>query len=107
MLPVQLAKETDIKMTIPSFDSVESQASYGIGLQVSQPLLESGLQGLQPESLLVGLRAALEGNSPSVPVDIVHRALCEVHEHAEGVRLERVEAKVAEGQTFLAENAQR
>ncbi len=46
-------------MTTPSFDSVESQASYGIGLQVGQQLLESGLQGLQPEALLAGLRDAL------------------------------------------------
>ncbi len=49
-------------MTTPSFDSVEAQASYGIGLQVGQQLLESGLQGLQPEALLAGLRDALEGN---------------------------------------------
>ena len=45
-------------MTTPSFDSVESQASYGIGLQVGQQLQESGLQGLQPEALLAGLRDA-------------------------------------------------
>ena len=76
-------------MTTPSFDSVESQASYGIGLQVGQQLQESGLQGLQPEALLAGLRDALEGNSPAVPVDVVHRALREVHERAEGVRRER------------------
>lgn len=39
-------------MTTPSFDSVEAQASYGIGLQVGQQLQESGLEGLQPEALL-------------------------------------------------------
>ncbi|WP_288476070.1 FKBP-type peptidyl-prolyl cis-trans isomerase [uncultured Pantoea sp.] len=94
-------------MTTPSFDSVEAQASYGIGLQVGQQLLESGLQGLQPEALLAGLRDALEGNSPAVPVDVVHRALREVHERAEGVRRERTEAMAAEGQAFLQENAQR
>ncbi|MGC6563808.1 peptidylprolyl isomerase, partial [Escherichia coli] len=33
-------------MSKPSFDSIESQASYGIGLQVGQQLTESGLQGL-------------------------------------------------------------
>ncbi|WP_313687846.1 FKBP-type peptidyl-prolyl cis-trans isomerase [Pantoea sp.] len=94
-------------MTTPSFDSVEAQASYGIGLQVGQQLLESGLQGLQPEALLAGLRDALEGNSPAVPVDVVHRALREVHERAEGVRRERVQAMAAEGQKFLDQNAQR
>ncbi|MFU9137038.1 FKBP-type peptidyl-prolyl cis-trans isomerase [Erwinia tasmaniensis] len=94
-------------MTTPSFDSVEAQASYGIGLQVGQQLLESGLQGLQPEALLAGLRDALEGNAPAVPVDVVHRALREVHERADVVRTERQQAMAAEGQKFLEENAQR
>lgn len=91
-------------MTTPSFDSVEAQASYGIGLQVGQQLSESGLQGLLPEALLAGLRDALEGNTPAVPVDVVHRALRDVHERADGVRLERQKALAAEGQTFLDEN---
>lgn len=94
-------------MTTPSFDSVESQASYGIGLQVGQQLRESGLQGLLPEALVAGLRDALEGNSPAVPVDIVHRALREVHERADAVRRERQQELAAEGQKFLDENAKR
>lgn len=94
-------------MTTLSFDSVEAQASYGIGLQVGQQLLESGLQGLQPEALLAGLRDALEGNSPAVPVDVVHRALREVHEHADAVRQERTQQMAAEGLKYLEENRQR
>jgi FKBP-type peptidyl-prolyl cis-trans isomerase FklB len=91
-------------MTTPSFESVEAQASYGIGLQVGQQLRESGLQGLLPEALLAGLRDALEGNAPAVPVDVVHRALREVHERADGVRRERQQAMAEEGQKFLEEN---
>lgn len=94
-------------MTIPSFDSLEAQASYGIGLQVGQQLLDSGLQGLLPEAMVAGLRDALEGNAPAVPVDVVHRALREVHERADAVRRERQQAMAAEGQTYLQENAQR
>lgn len=94
-------------MTTPSFDSVEAQASYGIGLQVGQQLQESGLQGLQPEALLAGLRDALEGNPPAVPVDVVHRALRDVHERADAVRQERQKALAVEGQKFLEENAKR
>jgi FKBP-type peptidyl-prolyl cis-trans isomerase FklB len=70
-------------------------------------LQESGLQGLLPEALLAGLRDALEGNAPSVPVDVVHRALREVHERAEAVRQERQKAMAVEGQKFLEDNAQR
>lgn len=32
-------------MTTPTFDTIEAQASYGIGLQVGQQLSESGLEG--------------------------------------------------------------
>lgn len=92
-------------MTTPSFDSVEAQASYGIGLQVGQQLQESGLEGLQPEALLAGLKDALEGNAPAVPVDVVHRALREVHERADAVRRARQEEQAVEGQAFLEANA--
>lgn len=94
-------------MTTPSFDSVEAQASYGIGLQVGQQLSESGLQGLLPEALVAGLRDALEGNAPAVPVDVVHRALREVHERADEVRRERQKVLAVEGQKYLAENAEK
>ena len=39
-------------MATPTFDTIEAQASYGIGLQVGQQLSESGLQGLLPEALM-------------------------------------------------------
>ncbi|MFH4189024.1 FKBP-type peptidyl-prolyl cis-trans isomerase, partial [Acinetobacter baumannii] len=55
-------------MATPTFDTIEAQASYGIGLQVGQQLSESGLQGLLPEALVAGIADALEGNQPQVPV---------------------------------------
>ncbi|ELY6211022.1 FKBP-type peptidyl-prolyl cis-trans isomerase [Cronobacter dublinensis] len=94
-------------MTTPSFDTIEAQASYGIGLQVGQQLRESGLQGLLPEALVVGLRDALEGNQPAVPVDVVHRALREIHERADAVRRERQQEMAVEGQKYLDENRER
>lgn len=104
MLPLLLTLMKGKAMTTPSFDSVEAQASYGIGLQVGQQLSESGLQGLLPEALVAGLRDALEGNAPAVPVDVVHRALREVHERADAVRQARQKEMAAEGQKFLDEN---
>ncbi|MGG2141147.1 peptidylprolyl isomerase [Symbiopectobacterium sp. RP] len=89
----------------PSYESVEAQASYGIGLQVGQQLQESGLEVLIPEALVAGLRDALAGNAPAVPVDVVHRALREIHERADAVRRERQQALAVEGQNFLADNA--
>jgi len=97
----------DNPMTTPSFDTIEAQASYGIGLQVGQQLRESGLQGLLPEALVAGLRDALEGNQPAVPVDVVHRALREIHERADAVRRERQQEMAVEGQKYLDENRER
>lgn len=57
-------------MTTPTFDTIEAQASYGIGLQVGQQLSESGLEGLLPEALVAGIADALEGKHPAVPVDV-------------------------------------
>ncbi|EPD6702784.1 FKBP-type peptidyl-prolyl cis-trans isomerase [Cronobacter dublinensis] len=94
-------------MTTPSFDTIEAQASYGIGLQVGQQLRESGLQGLLPEALVAGLRDALEGNQPAVPVDVVHRALREIHERADAVRRARQQEMAVEGQKYLDENRER
>ncbi|XBS71801.1 peptidylprolyl isomerase [Acerihabitans sp. KWT182] len=92
-------------MTTPSLDSVEAQASYGIGLQVGQQLQESGLEGLLPEALLAGLTDALAGRAPAVPVDAIHRALRLIHERADAVRLERQQHLAVEGQKFLEANA--
>ncbi|VTN13410.1 FKBP-type 22 kDa peptidyl-prolyl cis-trans isomerase [Raoultella terrigena] len=79
-------------MATPTFDTIEAQASYGIGLQVGQQLSESGLQGLLPEALVAGIADALEGNQPQVPVEAVHRALREIHERADAVRRERFQS---------------
>ncbi|QWA14061.1 peptidylprolyl isomerase [Sodalis ligni] len=92
-------------MTTPSLDSVEAQASYGIGLQVGQQLQESGLEGLLPEALLAGLTDALAGHAPAVPVDAIHRALRQIHERADAVRLERQQHLAVAGQQFLEANA--
>ncbi|VDZ81289.1 peptidyl-prolyl cis-trans isomerase [Salmonella bongori] len=81
--------------------------SYGIGLQVGQQLSESGLEGLLPEALVAGIADALEGKHPAVPVDVVHRALREIHERADAVRRERFKEMAAEGVKYLEENREK
>ena len=93
-------------MTTPTFDTIEAQTSYGIGLQVGQQLSESGLEGLLPEALVAGIADALEGKHPAVPVDVVHRALREI-QRADAVRRQRFRAMAAEGVKYLEENAKK
>ena len=94
-------------MATPTFDTIEAQASYGIGLQVGQQLSESGLQGLLPEALVAGIADALEGKQPAVPVDVVHRALREIHERADAVRRERFASMAEDGVKYLEENREK
>ncbi|ASG41889.1 MAG TPA: peptidylprolyl isomerase [Enterobacter asburiae] len=107
MLPATLNVMEGKPMTTPTFDTIEAQASYGIGLQVGQQLSESGLEGLLPEALVAGIADALEGKQPAVPVDVVHRALREIHERADAVRRARFEEMAAEGVKYLEENRER
>jgi FKBP-type peptidyl-prolyl cis-trans isomerase FklB len=93
------------KMATPTFDTIEAQASYGIGLQVGQQLSESGLQGLLPEALVAGIADALEGKQPQVPVEAVHRALREIHERADAVRRERFQEMAADGRNTWKKTA--
>lgn len=103
MLPATLHPMKGNMMANPTFDTIEAQASYGIGLQVGQQLSESGLEGLLPEALVAGIADALEGKHPAVPVDVVHRALREIHERADAVRRERFQAMAADGVKYLEE----
>ncbi|KAE9798165.1 peptidylprolyl isomerase, partial [Escherichia coli] len=107
MLPATLNVMEGKPMTTPTFDTIEAQASYGIGLQVGQQLSESGLEGLLPEALVAGIADALEGKHPAVPVDVVHRALREIHERADAVRRERFQAMAADGVKYLEENREK
>lgn len=91
MLPATLHPMKGNMMANPTFDTIEAQASYGIGLQVGQQLSESGL----------------EGKHPAVPVDVVHRALREIHERADAVRRERFQAMAADGVKYLEENREK
>ncbi|WP_275431955.1 FKBP-type peptidyl-prolyl cis-trans isomerase N-terminal domain-containing protein, partial [Klebsiella pneumoniae] len=58
-------------------------------------------------ALLAGLTDALEGNTPSVPVETLHNALRTMHERAEAVRQERQAALAEAGKVFLAENVKK
>lgn len=60
-----------------------------------------------PDALVAGLIDSLQGNQPSVSVDVVHRALREIHERADSARREQQEKMAEEGVRFLEENAKR
>lgn len=88
-------------------ETVEQQASYGIGLQMGQQLAESGLDNLNVDAIAKGITTALAGNMPEIEIDQINNALRELHLKAEQIQQERVKLAALEGETFLLENAKR
>ncbi|WP_318414053.1 FKBP-type peptidyl-prolyl cis-trans isomerase [Photobacterium leiognathi] len=93
---------SDVKL-----DTVESKASYGIGLQMGQQLAQSGLEGLNVAAIAKGIAASLAGEIPEIEVDEINNALRELHTKADEARQAQAKLAAAEGEAFLAENAQR
>ena len=94
-------------MTTPTFDTIEAQAKLRHWFAGRATTGESGLEGLLPEALVAGIADALEGKHPAVPVDVVHRALREIHERADAVRRQRFRRWLLKVWKYLEENAKK
>lgn len=93
---------SDVKL-----DTVETKASYGIGLQMGQQLAQSGLEGLNVAAIAKGIAASLAGEMPEIEVDEINNALREIHARADEARQKQAKAAAAEGEAFLKDNALR
>ncbi|UJF19555.1 FKBP-type peptidyl-prolyl cis-trans isomerase [Vibrio sp. SS-MA-C1-2] len=93
---------SDIKL-----DTVELKASYGIGLQMGQQLQSSGLEGLNVAAIAKGIATSMAGEMPEIEVDDINNALRDIHTRAEEQRKEVAKVAAADGEAFLADNAQR
>lgn len=91
-------------MTKLTFDSVESKASYGIGLQIGQQLQDSGLQNLDVSAIAAGLGDVLAGNAPALSLEVLHDALRQLHDSAAKEREEQSKKAAQAGIDFLAAN---
>lgn len=92
-------------MTTHSFDSIEAQASYGIGLQLGQQLIESNLTDIVPDALLAGLCDILAQRTPAIAIESIHKALQEIQQRADAAKHEKMKSYLKEGMDYLAENA--
>ncbi|MGF1716093.1 FKBP-type peptidyl-prolyl cis-trans isomerase [Photobacterium chitinilyticum] len=93
---------SDVKL-----DTVETKASYGIGLQMGQQLAQSGLEGLNVAAIAKGIATSLTGEMPEIEVDEINNALREIHTRAEAAREVQAKAAAADGEAFLKDNALR
>ncbi|WP_375321685.1 FKBP-type peptidyl-prolyl cis-trans isomerase [Aliivibrio logei] len=94
-------------MSEVKLETVEQRASYGIGLQMGQQLVQSGLEGLNVAAIAKGIATSLTGDMPEIEVDAINEALQALHMRAEEARAEASKAAAADGEAFLADNALR
>lgn len=91
----------------PELTTPIQQASYGIGLNMGQSLLQDGLDDIDTQALALGMQDALSGTETRVDEADLMKAFTELQTRAEeratSLNTETLEANTA----FLAENAER
>tara|TARA_R110002167_G_scaffold8206_2_gene38053 strand:+ start:7080 stop:7751 length:672 start_codon:yes stop_codon:yes gene_type:complete len=89
------------------FSTVESQASYGIGLQMGEQLRANPFAGLDIEAVQIGLADAFNGQDAQVDNDTLGKAFNEIHKIMQAAKSEQFKAVIAQGEEYLAANAKR
>ena len=89
------------------YSSVETQASYGIGLQMGEQLRSNPFEGLDIAAVQAGLADAFNNQPAQVDNDTLRVAFNEIHERMQASKAEEFAGVIAEGEAYLAENAKR
>jgi FKBP-type peptidyl-prolyl cis-trans isomerase FklB len=90
-----------------TFNTVETQASYGIGFQMGQQLQSNPFDGLAIDAVVAGLKDAFSGSAPQVDNDTLRDAFGEIHNRMQAEKEEASKAVIEEGKVFLEDNAKR
>ncbi len=91
----------------PELESSIQQASYGIGLNMGESLLQDGLDDIDPQALALGMQDALEQREPRVGEEELRAAFTELQTRAEERAAGLVNETREANEKYLAENAQR
>lgn len=92
---------------VNKFSTVESQASYGIGLQMGEQLRANPFAGLDIEAVQCGLADAFTGQAAQVDNETLGKAFNEIHKIMQASKAEKFKAVIAQGEAYLTENAKR
>jgi FKBP-type peptidyl-prolyl cis-trans isomerase len=94
----------------PSLDTDDQKASYGIGHQMGGQLLPAEAR-IDLDAFLAGVRDGIAGNEPALDPAEIQVALQALSEAVSADEMEKqaaaAETNAAEGEAFLAENAQK
>jgi len=89
------------------FTSVESQASYGIGLQMGEQLAANPFDGLDIQAVQAGLADAFAQLPAQVSNEVLGKAFNEIHQRMQAAKSDKFKANIAQGEAYLADNAKR
>ena len=89
------------------FSTIEQQASYGVGRQMGEQLAANPFDGIDISAVQAGLADAFGGKESVVATEDLQAAFTEISQRLQKVQEEAAAAASAEGEKFLAENAQR
>ncbi len=90
-----------------SYNSVEEQASYGIGFQMGEQLKSNPFDGMDINAVMKGLEDAFTGQQQQVDNNTLRNAFGEIHGRMQAAKEEQSKAVIEEGEKFLKENAER
>jgi FKBP-type peptidyl-prolyl cis-trans isomerase FklB len=89
------------------FSTIETQASYGIGLQMGEQLRANPFEGLDVEAVQAGLGDAFNNLPAQVDNDTLRVAFNEIHERMQAAKSAEFAEVIAQNEAYLAENAKR
>ncbi len=89
------------------FTSEEQQASYGIGRQMGDQLIQPPFEGFDAEAALAGFTDGIKNADLAVSADDINAAFRAMQEREEAKKAEKAKELGADGQKYLEENAKR
>ncbi len=90
-----------------SITSIDDRASYAIGRQMGEQLTKSPFDGMQPEAVLSGMADALAGRESPISLEDMNEAIDDLNKRMLQKQQEEAGSIEAEGEAFLAQNAER
>ena len=90
-----------------NFTTTPEIVSYGIGRQMGEQLASDPFDGISPQAVAAGVIDALEGTYSPISPEIFAKAFEEINAVMQAKQAELAKVAGVEGETFLAENAQK
>ena len=89
------------------YKTIEERVSYGIGRQMGDQLSSTPIEGLSIDAVLAGLADSLNGVESAVSHEDLNEAFGEMQKRMQAAEAEKAKVFAAEGEKFLAMNAER